>query len=106
MTYTREVFEARQASEARRSAQRPRGDDSDNSTVGNNDGEANRNDGGNINPIGQGNVDLEGEEAKEEMIKDTIEATIRHSTTSMFRHVLMFSDGVANLSRDLKKRYS
>ena len=30
------------------------------------------------------------------MIEDTIEATIRHSTTSMFRRILMFSNGAAN----------
>ena len=54
-------------------------------------------DGGHIvQVVGQGNNALEDEGANKEMIKDTIEATIRRSTTSMFRRVLMFSDGAAN----------
>jgi len=90
---SREVFEA---DEARRRARRAHGDDSDDSTVGNDDDEENRNDGSHIIQVGQGNIDLEDKVANEETIEDTIEATIRHSTTSMFRRILMFSDGASN----------
>jgi len=85
------VFEA---DEARRCARRARGDDSDNLTVGNDND--NDNDGGHVVQVGQGNIDLKDEGANEETIEDTINATIRRSTTSMFRCVLMFSDGASN----------
>ena len=80
----------------RRRALRTRGDDFDDSTVSNDNDEENRDDGGHIVQVGQGNNDLEDEGANEETVVDTIEATIRRSTTSMFRRVLMFSDGAAN----------
>ena len=85
----REVFEA---NEARRRARRAHGDDFNDLTVGGDDGEANRDNGGLIIQAGQGNVDLKDQEANEETIKDTIEAIIRRYTTSMFRRVLMFSE--------------
>jgi len=81
----RQVFEA---DEARRRAWRACGDDSDDSTVGDDDDE----DGGLIVQVGQGNDDLEDEEVNEETINDTLKATIRRSTTFMFRCVLMFSE--------------
>ncbi len=62
-----------EALEARRQARRDRGDDSDESTVANdNDDE----DGGSAVQVGQDNLDLE-EEMNEEAIEDTIEASIR-----------------------------
>ena len=84
-----EVFEA---DEARRRARRAHGDDSEDLTVGGDDGEANRDNDGLIVQVGQGNDDLEDQEASEETIKDTIKAIIRRSTTSMFRRVLMCSE--------------
>ncbi len=84
----REVFEA---DEAWRHARRARGDDADNLTVGGDDGEANRDNGGLIVQVSQGNDDLTDQKANEETIKDMIEAIIRRYTTSMFRCVLMFS---------------
>jgi hypothetical protein len=89
----REVFEA---DEARRRARRACGDDSDDLTGGNDNNEENRNGGSHIVQVGQGNNNLEDEGANKEMIEDTIEATIRRSMTSMFRRVLMFSDGATN----------
>ena len=86
----REVWEA---DEARRCARRNRGVDSDESTVGNkneeSNAEENRNRGG-IVQVGQGN-DPEDKETAEE----AIEAIVHRATTSMFRRVLMFSDGAA-----------
>ena len=87
----RKVFEA---DEAWRFARRARGDNSDNLTVGNDND--NDDDGGHVVQVGQGNIDLKDEGANEETIEDTINATIRCSTTSMFRCVLMFSDGASN----------
>ena len=89
----REVFEA---DEARRRARCARGDDSNASTVGDNNNEVKRDNHGHIVQVGQGNNHLEDKVANEEMIEDTIEATIRRSTTSMFRCVLVFSNGAAN----------
>jgi hypothetical protein len=89
-----------EADQARRRARRARGDDSDNSTVGieneETNNEENIDDRGHIVQVGQGNDDLEDKEANKETIEDTIEATIRRFTTSMFRRVLVFSDGAAN----------
>ena len=76
-----------EALEARRQARRDRGDDSDELTVANDDDDE---DGGFAIQVGQDNLNLE-DEMNEEAIKDTIEATIRRSTTSMFMRVLMFS---------------
>jgi len=76
-----------EALEARRQARRDRGDDSDELPVANDDDDE---DGGFAVQVGQDNLDLE-EEMNEEAIEDTIEASIRHSTTSMFMRVLMFS---------------
>ncbi len=76
-----------EALEARRQALRDRGDDSDELTVANDDDDE---DGGFAVQVGQDNLDLE-EELNEEAIKDTIEASIRHSTTSMFMRALVFS---------------
>ena len=76
-----------EALEARRQARRDRGDDSDESTVANDDDDE---DSGSAVQVGQDNLDLE-EEMNEEAIEDTIEASIRRSTTSMFMRVLMFS---------------
>ncbi len=76
-----------EALEARRQARRDRGDDSDELTVANDD---DNEDSGSAVQVGQNNLDLE-EEMKEEAIKDTIETSIRRSTTSMFMRVLMFS---------------
>jgi len=76
-----------EALEARRQARRDRGDDSDELTVANDD---DNEDSGSAVQVGQDNLDLE-EEMKEEAIKDTIETSIRRSTTSMFMRVLMFS---------------
>ena len=83
-----------EALEARHHAWRDRGDDSDDSTVGNNGDDE---DGGLAVQVGQDNLadrDLE-EEMNEEVIEDTIEASIRCATTSMFTHVLLFSQGTA-----------
>ena len=81
-----------EALEARRQARRDRLDDSDDSTVANdNDNE----DGGFAVQVGRDNLDLE-EEMNEEVIEDTIEASICRSTTSMFMRVLMFSQGAAD----------
>ena len=91
-----------EADEAQRRARRARGDDSDDSTVGNDDDEENRENSGHIVEVGQGNINLEDEGANEETIEDTIEATIHCSTTSMFRRVLMFSDGTSNSLYDDK----
>ena len=91
-----------EADEAQRRARRARGDDSDDSTVGNDDDEENRENSGHIVEVGQGNINLEDEGANEETIEDTIEATIHRSTTSMFRRVLMFSDGASNSLYDDK----
>ena len=63
----REVFEA---DEARRRARRARGDDSDDLTVGGDDGEANHDNSGLIVQVGQGNDDLEDQEANEEMFSE------------------------------------
>ena len=70
-----------------RQDRRDRGDDSDESTVANDDDDE---DGGSAVQVGQDNLDLE-EEMNEEVIEDTIEASICRSTTSMFMRVLMFS---------------
>ena len=81
-----------EALEARRHAQRDRGDDSDDSTVANDD------DGGGI-PIQIGQDNLADLDLDDEMnmaaIEDTIEAAIRRSTTSMFQRILMFNQGAA-----------
>ena len=69
-----------EALEARYQAWRDHGDDSDDTTVMNDDDDDDD----------QGNPDLE-EEMNEEAIEDTIEASIRRSTTSMFMRVLMIS---------------
>jgi len=79
------------ALEARRQARRDRGDDSDNSTVANDDDDE---DGGFAVQVGQDNPDLE-EEMNEEVIKDTLKASIRRATTSMFQRVLLFTQGTA-----------
>jgi hypothetical protein len=89
----REVFEA---DEARRRARCARGDDSDASTVGDNDDEVNRDNHGHIVQVGQGNNDLEDKEENEEMIEEMIEAAVRHSMTSMLRRVLVFSNRAAD----------
>ena len=86
-----------EAGKARRRAWRTRGDDSNNLTVGNKneetDNEENRNRGDNFQD-GQGNDRKELKE--EETAKEVIEATtVCRSMTSMFRRVLMFSNGVA-----------
>ena len=81
-----------EALEARRQARRDRGDDSDESTVANDDDDE---DGGFAVQVGQDNLDLE-EEMNEEAIEDTIKASIRRSTTSMFMRVLMFGQGAAD----------
>ena len=81
-----------EALEARHQARRDRGEDSDDSTVGNDD---NDEDGGLAVQVGQDNLDLE-EEMNKEAIVDTIEATIRRSTTSMFKCILMFNQGAAD----------
>jgi hypothetical protein len=81
-----------EALDARRRARRSHGVDSDDSTVKNDDDDE---DGGLAVQVGQDNPDLE-QEMNEEAIVDTIEVTIRRSTTSMFMHVLMFSRGAAN----------
>ncbi len=79
------------ALEARHQAQRDRGDDSDNSTVANdNDDEV----GSFAVQVGQDNPDLEAE-MNEEVIEDTLEASIRRSTTSMFMLILLFTQGAA-----------
>jgi hypothetical protein len=86
-----------EANEARRRARRARGVDSDDSTVANdNDDEENRDDNGHIIQVGQGNNDPDDEGGNEEAIEDPIEVAIRRSTTTMFRRVLMFSDGASN----------
>jgi len=80
--------------EARRQARRDRGDDSDDSTVANDD---DNEDGGLAVQVGQDNLadlDLD-EEMNVGAIEDTIEAAIRRSTTSMFQRVLMFNQGTA-----------
>jgi len=81
-----------EALEARRQARRDRGDDSDDSTVPNDDDDDDDDDedGGSAVQFGQDNLDLK-EEMNEEAIEDTIEASIRRSTTSMFMRVLMIS---------------
>jgi len=82
-----------EALEARRQARRDCGDDSDDSTVVRDDGDDDDDDdedGGSAVQVGQDNLDLE-EEMNKEAIEDTIEASIRHSTTSIFMRVLMFS---------------
>jgi hypothetical protein len=88
--------EVHEADEARRRARRARGDDSEDSTVGNKneetDNEVNRDHGDNVQ-VGRGNNHEELEE--EETTEKAIEATVRRSTTSMFKRVLMFSDGAA-----------
>ncbi len=67
-----------EALEARRQeARRDCGDDSDELTVANDDNDG---DGGFAVQVGQDNLDLE-EEMNEEAIEDTIEASIRRSTT-------------------------
>ncbi len=81
-----------EALEAQRQARRDRGDDSDESTVANDDDDE---DGGFAVQVGQDNLDLE-EEMNEEAIEVTIEATIRRSTTSMFKRILMFNQGAAD----------
>ncbi len=81
-----------EALDARRRARCSHGVDSDDSTVKNDDDDE---DGGLAVQVGQDNPDLE-QEMNEEAIVDTIEVTIRRSTTSMFMHVLMFSRGAAN----------
>jgi len=81
-----------EALDARRQAPRDRGEDSDESTVANNDDDE---DSGFTVQVGQDNLDLK-EEMNEEAIEDTIEASICHSMTSMFKRVLMFSQGAAD----------
>ena len=76
-----------EALEARRQALQDRGDDSDELTVANDDDDE---DGGFAVQVGQDNLNLE-EELNEEAIKDTIEASIRRSTPSMFMRALVFS---------------
>ena len=79
------------ALEARRQAQCDRGDDSDDSTVSNNDDDEV---GSFAIQVGQDIPDLEAEMNKE-VIEDTLEADIRRSTTSMFMRVLLFTQGAA-----------
>ena len=75
------------ALEAWRQARCDRGDNSDDSTVANdNDDE----DGGLAVQVGQDYPHLE-EEMNEEVIEDTLEASIRHATTSMFMRILLFT---------------
>ena len=84
-----------EALEARRQAWRNRGDDSDNSTVANDD-DGNDDDGIPVQ-IGQDNLadlDLD-DEMNMAAFKDTIEVAIRRSTTSTFQRVLMFNQGAA-----------
>ncbi len=76
-----------EALEDRRQARCDHGDDSDESTVANDDDDE---DSGSAVQVGQDNLDLE-EEMNEEAIEDTIKASICRSATSMFMHVLMFS---------------
>ncbi len=71
-----------EADEARRRARRDRGVDSNVSTVGDKSGES-----------GQDN-DPEDPEI-EETLEETIEEVLRRTTTTMFRCILMFSDGAA-----------
>ena len=85
-----------EALEARRQARRDRGDDSDDSTVTNDDDDDD-DDGGLAAQVDQGDLadlDLD-EEIDAGAIEDTIDAAIRHSTTSMFQRVLMFNQGAA-----------
>ncbi len=72
-----------EALEARYQAWRDRGDDSDDTTVMNDDDDDDD----------QGNPDLE--EENEAAIDDSIEASIRRATTSMFQRVFMFNQGAA-----------
>jgi len=79
------------ALEARRQAQRDRGDNFDDSTVANEDVDEV---GSFAVQVGEDNPDLEAV-MNEEVIEDTLEASIRRSTTSMFMHVLLFTQGAA-----------
>jgi len=82
-----------EALEAWRQARRDRRDDSDDSTVPSNDDD----DDDNAIQIGQGDPADPGldEEVEAGAIKDTIDAIIRRSTTSMFQRVLIFNQGAA-----------
>ena len=68
-----------EADKARRHARHDRGVDSDVSTVGDENEES-----------GQGN-----DPENEETLEETIEAVVRQTTTTMFRRVLLFSNGAA-----------
>ena len=85
-----------EALEAWRQARRDHGDNSDNSTVPNNDDDDDDN-GGLAVQIGQGDLAdlILDKEIDAGAIEDTIEASIRRSTTSMFQRVLMFNQGAA-----------
>ena len=82
-----------EALEARCQARRNRGDDSDDSTVPNEDDDDD-NDAIQIGQDDPADPDLN-EEADVAVIEDTIDAIIRHSTTSMFQCILMFNQGAA-----------
>ena len=80
------------ALEARRQARRDQGDDSDDSTVANDD-----DDEGSGLAVQAGQDDPAGFDLEEEMNEevDTIEASICRATTSMFKRVLLFTQGAA-----------